>query len=78
MGRAKLPCTDLPMKQDVQLLIRPASAFRESEIRPERRKRSGAEPEICRLPFEIRLRWIDEIWHDDIRNDLCNVVDVPR
>lgn len=72
----KLPRRDAPLKQDIQLTIRPAPRLRKTEVRPQPAEEAHARPEEARLALPVPRRGVQHVRHDDAVDDAHDVVDV--
>jgi len=74
----KLPCGNVPLKQNIQLAICPTLRLRKSEIRPQETQEATASPEKSRFAFPVPRSRVQHIRNDDTVDNPDDVVDVAR
>jgi hypothetical protein len=74
----KLPRRHTPLKQNIQLTVRPPARLRKSKIRPKPTQCTHPRPKEARLAPPVPRRRIQHIRHDDAVHDAHHVIHISR
>lgn len=72
----ELPRRHAPLKQNIQLTIRPSLRLRQTEIRPHPTEEADPRPEKTSLSTPIPRSGVKHVWRDDTIDNTEDVVDV--